>query len=174
MKVENLMNGKKVQYCNVNSNLSNVAKLMKENNCGALPVLNNEKQVVGIITDRDVALALVQNGTIIPDQIKVDHIMSHKVHTITPQDDVSTALKQMRTKQVGRLPVVDKDGKLQGIISLHNLLHAVTKDGKTDLENFPTKEESVAKTIKALTARYTDQHPAIKKTEAITKKEKIK
>src|SRR5574342_8506 len=122
MKVQDVMTSRRLQYCNPETKLHNAVKLMKAGNCGALPVVDQNKKVVGIVTDRDIALSLSSRQTGSPAKAKVSQVMTKKVQTVKTGADLTAALQQMRTKKVGRLPVVDGEGKLQGILSMHNLI----------------------------------------------------
>ncbi len=153
MKVKEIMTKQGVQYCTPETRLHNAARMMKSANCGALPVLDDNKQVVGIVTDRDICLSLAQKSTKAPGQLTVADIMTKKVATVSPDADLDIALREMRTKKIGRLPVVDDEGKLKGIISLHNLLSKST-NGKTGLRGSAGDGESILKTVQALSDRY--------------------
>jgi CBS domain-containing protein len=154
MKVKDVMTARSLKYCSPETNLQNAAKKMKESNCGALPVVDREKKVLGIITDRDICLSLAQKHSTVPDKITVSQIMPSKVHTVKSTDDIAIAYRQMRTNQVGRLPVVDDEGKLKGILSLHHIINkAVGHDGK-GLGTVSSPEENLMKTIQAITNRY--------------------
>jgi CBS-domain-containing membrane protein len=67
---------------------------------------------------------------------------------------VSAALRQMRTNQIGRLPVVDEKGTLKGIVSLHNLINNKVGEGKRELGDVSSPGENLFKTMQAVTNRY--------------------
>lgn len=90
------------------------------------------------------------------EQVTVNEVMEKKVHTVKETDDLNIALKQMRSNHVGRLPVVNQEGKLTGILSLHNVI-AKTLDTKKNLGDISSPGENVVKTIKAVTDRYLKQ-----------------
>lgn len=153
MKVKEIMIADSLEYCSPTTKLQSAAKAMKEANCGALPVVNKENKVIGIITDRDICLSLADKDTKPFDKRNVGEVISKNVFSVKTDDDVETALRQMRINQVGRLPVVDRSGKLKGILSLHNLL-SYSLDGKAKLGEVMDSGESIAETVKALTDRY--------------------
>ncbi len=100
--------------------LSDAARLMWECDCGALPVLNKIGEVCGIITDRDICMATwLQNSA--PSELRVSSTMSHQLHHCSPHDPISTAEALMRLKQIRRLPVLDHEGHLLGILSLADI-----------------------------------------------------
>lgn len=148
MKVKELMTSGELKYCSPDTKIASAAKIMKESNRGALPVLDKDKKVVGLITDRDLCLTLANGKPI--SKLSVKEILPDtKLHTVKPEDDVKTVLQTMRTNKIGRLPVTDESGKLKGMISVNNLLtRAVTKN--EPIGQLKTKDESLAKTIKVL------------------------
>ena len=153
MKVQSVMTARSLKHCSPETKLHNAAKLMQTGNCGALPVVDKNKKVVGIVTDRDIALALAKKQPKSRAMINVSQIMSENVHTVNTSDEIETALREMRTNKIGRLPVVDKKGKLKGILSMHNLL-AHSLNGETEFGSTTETGESIAKTIMAITERY--------------------
>jgi CBS domain-containing protein len=102
--------------CSPTTTLDQVAKLMTQNDCGEIPVLNEAGRVVGVVTDRDIICRVVADG-INPRDCNAAYCMSEPVFTVgmdTPIDDVVTL---MEDHQVRRLPVVDDDNCCTGIIS---------------------------------------------------------
>ena len=106
--------------CDLNASLTEAAKTMWENDCGALPVLKDGKEVVGLITDRDICMAVAMRDHS-PSGISVEEILTGVIYSVTPDDDVHQALEMMREHKVRRLPVVDADGELKGILSMNDL-----------------------------------------------------
>lgn len=166
MKVKEIMTADSLQYCSPGTKLLNAAKAMKEANCGALPVLDKENKVIGIITDRDICLALADNQIKPIEKRNVGEVISKNIFSVKTDDEVETALKKMRTNQIGRLPVIDRSGKLKGILSLHNLL-SVSLDGQPELGEVMESGESIAKTVKALSDRYS-KNGQVQKTRIVT------
>lgn len=99
--------------------LLSVARQMREHNVGAVVIVENEKPV-GIITDRDLALALGAQG-VAPQEV-VKSVMSAPVRTVPEGAGIFAATQCMRDVGVRRLAVVDADGRLVGIVSLDDLL----------------------------------------------------
>ena len=95
-----------------------VAQLMKIKDIGAVPVIENEtsRKLVGIVTDRDITLEVVANGRD-PATVKVKDVMTPNVLTCHAGDDVHQALEAMTGYQVRRIPVVDNEDQVIGIIS---------------------------------------------------------
>ncbi len=107
----------KPRRCTPDSNLAEVASIFWEANCGSLPVVDDNGQVVGMITDRDVCMATGTRNQPAAD-IAVRQVISGTVWTCLPDDDLRTALRTMQSHKVRRLPVVDIEGHLQGVLSL--------------------------------------------------------
>lgn len=98
--------------------VAKAAGLMKSENVGAIPVIENERNrvLVGIVTDRDLSLKVVAAG-LDANTTNVDTVMTHQVFTCFAKDDLQKALDAMSHNQVRRIPVVNKDNKILGIIT---------------------------------------------------------
>ncbi|WP_447976669.1 CBS domain-containing protein [Candidatus Nitrospira bockiana] len=120
MKVKQLMTSP-VQYCSPENNLATAAMEMWDSDCGILPVVNREGKVVGLITDRDICMAAATKHRDIA-MISVWEAISGNVYSCLPDDDLNTALETMAKHRVRRLPVVDQDGVLQGMIAMNDLV----------------------------------------------------
>ncbi len=96
----------------------NVAQLMKRENIGPIPVVENEQthKLIGIVTDRDLALKIVAEGRD-AKSTKVEAVMTRKVVTCRADDDLQKAMDAMSKHQLRRIPVVDGDNKILGIIA---------------------------------------------------------
>ena len=142
MKVRELMT-KQPKFCGPGANLAEAAAVMWRNDCGALPVVDDGNQLKGIITDRDICIALGTRHQP-PENITVNDVATHEVFTCSPDDDVHVPMGLMRRVKVRRLPVVDGEGKLEGVLALNDLvLAAERKHGEIDYEE-------VMSTIKAV------------------------
>ena len=114
------------------SMVAEAAKLMKRENIGPIPVIENERtrKLVGIVTDRDLALKIVAEGRD-PKSTKVEAVMTRKVVTCLADDDVQKALDAMSEHQLRRIPVVDSDLRILGIISQADVATRVNQPEKT-------------------------------------------
>jgi CBS domain-containing protein len=119
MKVQDIM-VKGVRFCNPDTNLAAVAKIFWEQGCGALPVVENGR-AIGMITDRDVSIALGTRNAKAADTLVRD-VALPKVFFCLAEDDIHTALQTMQAQQVRRLPVVNHEGALEGILSLDDVV----------------------------------------------------
>ena len=116
--------------CPPGASLAEAAGLMWECDCGVIPVVDEDEKVVGMITDRDICMAAALTGRDLSN-LDVGSVISGLVTTCKSEDDVQSALATMREKQLRRLPVIDADGKLQGVLSLNDLVLKVEQDKKT-------------------------------------------
>jgi CBS domain-containing protein len=146
MKVQEIMTSD-AQCCGPDTNLAAAAKMMWDSDCGALPVLNVQGQVMSMITDRDICMAAATKNRLASD-ITVWETVSGKAHTCLLSDDVHTALDIMKRERVRRLPVVDEDGVLQGIVAMNDfvLLAGEEKGGRAPALSY----EDIVRTIKAI------------------------
>ena len=101
--------------------LPEVAGLMRDGDFGVLPVVEKEtNRLVGILTDRDIVVRAVAEGKNITETT-VGETMSEKLYTATPDDFVFDAVRTMGERQVRRIPIVDNEGVLQGIIAMADI-----------------------------------------------------
>lgn len=145
MNVQEVMTSD-VQSCGLGTNLAAAAILMWDMDCGVLPVVNGEGQVLGMITDRDICMACATRHRA-PAELTVFDAMSGKTHRCKVSDDVHIAMDMMEREQVRRLPVVDEEGVLQGVISINDLILFA---GGSKASAIPLQD--VAKTLKAISA----------------------
>lgn len=115
MQVRDIMT-KDPACCASESNLQEVARLMADNDCGEIPVVDESGRPKGVVTDRDIACRAVAEGRD-PRQTKARDVMSTPVITVTPDDSVEHSLELMEQNQVRRLPVVDESGACCGMIA---------------------------------------------------------
>lgn len=114
----------------ITESLANAAKEMWENDCGVLPIIKDERKVVGMITDRDICMATAIRDRN-PSSISVEEVMNATVYAADPEEEVEQALRTMREHKVRRLPVLNLQGELQGIVSMNDIvLKAKERNGK--------------------------------------------
>jgi CBS domain-containing protein len=91
------------------------AKMLRDENVGLAPIVEGEK-LIGTVTDRDIAVRVVAEGKD-PEQTTVREVATTNIVTIDPQQDLDEALQLMAKHQVRRLPVVEEDGRLVGVVA---------------------------------------------------------
>jgi len=129
MKVGSLMNPK-VETVRAEDDLAKTAMLMWRKDCGFAPVVDESNtRVVGVITDRDICMATATKHEA-PEAIAVRDTMASQVHFSRVDDDIESALGLMKERQVHRLPVLDGDDRLAGVISFSDVVREATLDGR--------------------------------------------
>jgi len=103
--------------------ISEAARLMKSDDVGFLPILEGER-LAGIVTDRDIVLQAVAEEKD-PRGMPVREVASRELVTIGPEEDLSEALRLMASHQVRRIPVVDEDSRLVGIVAQADIAREV-------------------------------------------------
>lgn len=146
MKVRDIMIHP-VQSCGPETNLAAAAMMMWDGDCGVLPVVNFEGKVVGMITDRDICMAAATKNRP-ASEITVFETITGQVHACRPDDDIHDAMETMAKHQVRRLPVLDDDRNLVGILSLNDIvLHAGEAKGR---QAPAISADDVLRTLKAI------------------------
>jgi CBS domain-containing protein len=124
MQVGKVMS-KNVKIASPSDTIETAASLMAQINCGALPVAENDK-LVGVITDRDITLRAVAKGKA-PGKCTVREVMSPEIKYIFDDETTEAAAHNMSKLQVRRLPVLNRQKRLVGIVALGDL--AIKQDG---------------------------------------------
>ena len=109
--------------CGPETSVAEAAHLMWEGDCGVLPVVSG-RTLCGVVTDRDLFIALGTRDAR-ASQLTVGDVAQAFPFTCSPRDDVHNAMGKMKAHRVRRLPVVDQDGALVGIVSMNDLVLAV-------------------------------------------------
>lgn len=118
MQIREIMHqGANVINCNLS--IQDAAKMMKEKDIGALPVERDDK-MVGMITDRDITIRVVAGGKD-PKATKIHECMSEGINWCFEDDDVDEVSKKMQERKQRRTPVVNRDKRLVGMVSLSEL-----------------------------------------------------
>ena len=103
------------------TNVGAAVELLWSYNCGMLPVVGSDNRLMGVITDRDICIALGTRNRL-PGDVTVGEIAITPVFTCNPEDEIHEALGTMAEKHVRRLPVVNDEGVLQGILSMDDII----------------------------------------------------
>jgi CBS domain-containing protein len=132
--------------------LADAARLMWENDCGVLPIIKDGRKVVGLITDRDICMASAMRDRN-PSSISVEEVMTGQVYAVKPEDNIDQALQVMQEHQIRRLPVINPEGELEGILSINDIvLNARAPEGTAGGDSIAYAD--VVKTYQAIC-----QHP---------------
>lgn len=158
MKMEQLMT-KQIFTCRPEDTLQLAAGIMWERDVGCVPVVSGEGKLVGVITDRDIAMCAYLGGRPLAER-RVSEAMSKEVFTVRADDPIRQVEDVMRTKQVRRVPVVDDGGRPVGIVSLSDLTRTVLARSERD---GVVGAIAVAATLAAVTApRSTRKNPLVR------------
>lgn len=132
MNVKDIMVGTPI-WCSPETNLGAAVEILWNRNCGILPIVGIEGKVTGVVTDRDICIALGTRNCL-PGEITVGEVATGKVYSCAPEDDIHAALETIRRERVRRLPVIGKNGVLQGILSMDDVVfHVDAGRGKSGL-----------------------------------------
>ena len=145
MKVQEIMTTAP-EACRPATTLAAAFERLWAADCGVLPVTDDGATLVGIVTDRDICIALGTRNRPAAT-VPVETVMRRTVHTCRPDDDVDVALGRMQERRVRRLPVVDDRGKLVGLLSLNDVVLAAGTGPKAAV-----KPAAVLQTLKAICA----------------------
>jgi len=118
--------------CLPTDRVAKAAELMKSGNIGSIPVIENEQtqKLVGIVTDRDLAMRIVAEERD-ASATKVDGVMTRKVVSCFAEDDVQKALDAMTKQKLRRIPIVDHDNRIVGIITQADVATRINQPEKT-------------------------------------------
>ncbi len=146
MRVYSVMK-REPRTCAPETDLATAGRIMAQVDCGFLPVIDAERRVVGLITDRDICLAVTLRDEL-PSSMRVEHAISGEVYSCNADEEVTEALNTMREFGVRRLPVVDLAGRIEGILSLDDVVLEARALGS---EQFTGPFYSdIARTLKAI------------------------
>jgi CBS domain-containing protein len=120
MTVKNMMTPNPA-CCTMDTTLQEVARMMLKCDCGEIPVVERQdlRKLVGVVTDRDIVCRAVAEGK--NPLVSVATVMSSPAVTISEHDDIDEVIRVMETHQIRRVPVVDQNGEICGIVSLADI-----------------------------------------------------
>jgi len=147
MIVKEVMNHE-VTTCRPDATLESAAMLMWNGDCGTVAIVDDENKVIGIITDRDICMAVaLQHKT--ASEIQVQEVMSRQLFTCHPENDIMNALKTMSFQKVRRLPVINDSGQLEGIISIEDIIARADR-GRRGIQTPELSYDDTMITLKAI------------------------
>ncbi len=116
-----------VRTARLDSPVREVAHIMKDEDCGVVPIVNEHGSLVGIVTDRDLVVRGFAGGKT-PDQLRVSDVMTDDVEAVTPDENIHDVIALMGRKQIRRIPVVERDDRVVGIISMGDIANRADYD----------------------------------------------
>ena len=123
--------------------IERAARLMRECDCGALPVVNDTGRLIGMITDRDITIRLVARGRD-PRSCRISDAMTRKTFACHEWDDVEDAMEAMAHHQVRRMPIIDDRDRVVGILSQADLAQFVGRSRR------PGERRAIADVLRAV------------------------
>jgi CBS-domain-containing membrane protein len=160
MKVKDLMTTD-VKSCREYCTLNSAAQTMWENDIGCVPIVDHENRVIGMLTDRDVCMGAYIQGLSLT-AASVTSAMSKQVFSCHPQDDLASVERLMREKQIHRVPVVDAEGRLAGIVSLNDIAREAAQESRAK----KSREVSDAEVTGTMASVCAPRHRVITATQA--------
>ncbi|CAN5793318.1 CBS domain-containing protein [soil metagenome] len=142
MKVEEIMT-KNPACCTADSKLQEVAQMMVKNDCGCIPVVENEnsKKPIGMITDRDITIRTVAEGKN-PLDLTAGDVMTDQVITVTSDTSVEDCCNKMESNQIRRVAVVDENGGCCGIVAQADVAINADKNKTAEVVQEVSKESA--------------------------------
>ena len=155
MKVKDVMTQAAV-CCGPDTSVGAAVELLWVHNCGMLPIVGSDKKLIGIVTDRDICIALGTRNRL-PGDLAVGEIATTQVVTCKPDDEIHQALDTMANNQVRRLPVVNNENIPQGLLSMDDII------AHGDLNKWEgCCELSSEEIIRSLKKLYRQQFPVVR------------
>lgn len=117
--------------CTPDTPAAEIARLLVEEDCGLIPIVNSEEErrVVGVVTDRDLVVRVIAAG-LDPQTTMAEAVMSREPVKAEPNEDVNACAKKMADAQIRRLLIVEHGGRLVGIVAQADLARAADEDGR--------------------------------------------
>jgi CBS domain-containing protein len=117
-----------IYTCRSDTNLADMTRLMWDHDCGFIPVVDAAGAVKGVITDRDICIAAATRGRP-PQQLTAGDVMSSTVRAVFPDESIRDVLAAMQQFSVRRIPVIDAGGRLQGVVSMNDIVVVACEPG---------------------------------------------
>ena len=128
MKATSELMSSPVHVCTIHDTVNTAAQIMWENDCGAVPVVDDDGSLVGILTDRDICMAAYIQGRPLAE-ISVTTAMARVVFTVGGDEPIDRAEQLMSDKQVRRIPVIDGQNRPIGLLSMNDLARDAMRSG---------------------------------------------
>jgi CBS domain-containing protein len=122
MKVKDVMH-KGAFWVGPDTPITDVAKLMRKNDIGAVPIGENDR-LIGMVTDRDIVCKGLAKENFDVRHATARDVMTSGIHCCGEEDDLNTAAAHMEELKIRRLPVINKDKRMVGVLSRHDIARA--------------------------------------------------
>jgi CBS domain-containing protein len=132
MKIQDIMSHP-VITAPINSTAEQIARLMWEFDCGIIPLVNDDGRLAGVITDRDICMAAYTQGKPL-GQIAVTSAMSKQVMACHAGDAIETAERLMRDRKIRRVPVLDQEDRVAGVVSMNDIARLAARAKKSGVD----------------------------------------
>jgi CBS domain-containing protein len=116
-----------VKFVSREATAQQIAAYMKDENCGVIPVVDDNRKLIGVVTDRDLVIRATAEGKA-PNDCRAEDVMTDDVEAVTPDEEIKDVIEVMGKKQVRRVPVVDRNDRLLGIISMGDIANRADYD----------------------------------------------
>jgi CBS domain-containing protein len=126
MKVKEVMH-KGVDWVGPDTPITELAKLMRQHDVGAIPIGENDK-LIGMVTDRDIVCKGLARDGFDPRRSTARDVMTEGIHCCREDDDLAKAVRHMETLKIRRLPVINKNKRMVGILSLGDISSTASTD----------------------------------------------
>jgi CBS domain-containing protein len=126
MKVKDVMH-KGVDWVSPDTPVTELAKLMREHDIGAIPIGENDR-LIGMVTDRDIVCKGLAQDSFDASRATARDVMTPGIHCCRDDDDLAKAVRHMEPLKVRRLPVINKGKRMVGILSLGDVSHSASGD----------------------------------------------
>jgi CBS domain-containing protein len=158
MKVHRLMTSN-VYTCSPDDTLTDAARIMWDKDCGCLPVVDSDRRVLAMITDRDICMAAYTQGAPL-HAARVSSAMSKSLVTCSPDRSHVELERLLRDKQLRRVPVVDGEGRLLGIVTVGDLAMRAQQGGLRGALALPAVGKTLASILERRDLPGTDRSAA--------------
>lgn len=152
MRVNEVM-ARAVSCCDPDTDLERVAQIMWSADCGSVPITDDAGRPVGIVTDRDIAMACALNHKSLWEMHSSDLMNGGKVFCCTSGDDIQTAINIMLREKVRRLPVVSNQGVVEGMLSVDDIV-AMAERGRRGEGAPPLSYDDAMSALKAVSKHH--------------------
>ncbi len=130
------------QCCRREDTARRAAEIMRDQDCGVIPVVDESRRVIGIVTDRDLALRIIATGRSVDTTL--NEVMTPGAKCCSADDDLRDVEHKMAELQVGRIPICDAGGRVLGIISQADIARAAGTDGEVSEQEIALVLEQIS------------------------------